>query len=259
MQSSNSKPISSSCVVTVSVTLQALACAAVLVHAVPAAAQGDGKAAPHGLSGSLGVGVVNTTTYEGGAKRRTVVGPDVSVSYRTKDWGSVELGQRRLVWQALEAGDLMLGLAAAIDPGRKTKESSTGDPTPGDRRRAGMGDVRASAEAGVLVGYGPVSLLARKSVGDRGHQGAQMDLSAEFPFALTDTVGVRFGAWLQLGRQALHASLLRRDIGSGPGLWLSHLHPQGRRSQVQSQLRRRVRMRQGLEDPRRAGVVQAGW
>ncbi len=193
MQSLNRKRISHASLVTVPVALQALVGAALLAHGVPAAAQDDSKATAYGLSGSLGVGAASLPTYEGSAKRRTVVGPDFSLSYRSKDWGSVELGQRGLVWQALEVDDFKLGLAAAIDPGRKTKEASTGDPTPGDKRLAGMGDVRASAEAGVLVGYGPLSLLARKSLGDRGHKGAQVDLSAEFPFALIDTVGVRFG------------------------------------------------------------------
>jgi MipA family protein len=189
MQSLNRKRISNS-----SVVLQAMVCAAALVHLLPASAQGNSEAKSYGLSGSLGVGVVSTATYEGSPNRRTFGGPDLSVSYRTKNWGSVELGQSGLVWQALDVGDFKLGLAAAMDPGRKTKESSAADPTPGDKRLAGMGDVRASAEAGVLLGYGPLSLLARKSVGDRGHKGAQVDLRAEFPFALTDTVGLRFGA-----------------------------------------------------------------
>lgn len=193
MLSSNFKGISPSSVITTSIALQALTCAVVLVHAVPGAAQDDSSGAPYGLSGSLGVGAVSTVTYEGSAKRRTVVGPDFLFNYRTKDWGSVELGQRGLIWQALEVGDLRLGLAASLDPGRKTKDSSTGDPTPGDKLLTGMGDIRPSTEAGVLVGYGPFSLLARKSVGDRGHKGAQVDFNAEFPIALTDKVGVRFG------------------------------------------------------------------
>lgn len=192
MLSSNRKRISSA-FVHLSVVLEAITFAAALVFAAPVAAQGDSEPVLYGMSGSLGIGVLSTTTYEGSATRRTVAGPDLSLSYRTKEWGSVELGQRGLIWNALERGDFKLGMAAGFDPGRKTKASSTTDPTPGDKRLAGMGEVRSSPEAGLIMGYGPFSLLARKSIGDRGHKGAQVDLNAEFPMALTDTVGLRFG------------------------------------------------------------------
>lgn len=196
MKSQNHKRISVSSAITASVALQAIACTAVLVLVLPAAAQGKSADGPYGFSGSVGLGAIATKTYEGSPNRRTVVGPDITLSYRTKEWGSVELGRRGLVWQALEAGDFKLGLAAGFDPGRKTKDTSTGDPTPGDKRLAGLGDVRASPEAGVLLGYGPFSLLVHKSVSDRGHKGAQVDLNAEWPLAVTDKVGVRFGAGL---------------------------------------------------------------
>jgi MipA family protein len=179
-----------------SVALQALACAAVLVLCAPVVAQSSAQDSLYGLSGSIGIGVSTTHTYEGSPNRRTLAGPDFTLSYRTQDWGSLELGQRGLVWQAVEVDDFKVGLAAGFDPGRKAKDTSAGDPTPGDKRLAGMGDVRASAEGGVIVGYGPLSLLARRSIGDRGHKGAQVDVTVEFPLALTQTVGVRFGAGL---------------------------------------------------------------
>jgi MipA family protein len=196
MSSLKQQRIRFSSVATISVACQAMACTAVLVISPPATAQQRNPDGPHGLSGSIGIGAVATTTYEGSPNRRTLVGLDISVSYRSKEWGTVELGQRGLVWQAYEAGGFKLGLAAGIDPGRKTKRSSTVDPIPGDKRLAGMGDVRASPEAGFLIGYGPISVLAHKSVGDRGHKGAQVDLTAGFPLELSDTVGVRFGAGL---------------------------------------------------------------
>ncbi|MDO9250452.1 MAG: MipA/OmpV family protein [Hydrogenophaga sp.] len=193
MPSSNPKQTEASAVVQLSHALRAFTCAAVLLHTVSAAAQEDRESTPYGLSGSIGIGVLSTTTYEGSDRRRTVLGPDVSLNYRTQEWGSVELGPRALIWQPLELDDFKLGIAAGFDPGRKTKDSSTADPTPGDKRLAGMGAVRSSPEAGLLLGFGPFSMLAHKAVGDRGHKGTQVDFTAAFPFALTDKVGMSFG------------------------------------------------------------------
>lgn len=181
---------------TPTVAAQAIACAAVCVLAAPAAAQGSPGEAPLGWSHSLAIGALTLPTYEGSPNRRTLVGPDLTVSYRSRGGSTLELGSRGLVWQALELGDLRLGLVGAFDPGRKTRRMKATNPTPGDERLAGLGDVRASAEAGVLLGYGPVSLQARKALGDRGHQGTRVELSLGWPLALTDKLGLRLGAGL---------------------------------------------------------------
>lgn len=174
--------------------LQAIACGTLLAHGAFAAEQDKGQDPPPGLSGSIGIGALVTSTYEGSPNRRTLVGPDISLSYRSKDWGTFEMGQRGLIWQALEVGDLRFGLAAGFDPGRKTKKSGMADPTPGDKRLVGMGDVRSSAEVGVLMGYGSLSLMVRKAASDRGHDGALVDLSVGCPIAVTDNLGLRIGA-----------------------------------------------------------------
>jgi MipA family protein len=155
-------------------------------------AQSVSQEPAYGLSGRIGMGVATMPTYEGSPNRRTLAGPELTLSYRSRDWGSVELGQRGLIWNAVEAGRFRFGLVAQFDPGRKDKDTSTLNPTPGDKRLAGMGNVRASTEAGVGVGYGPVMLVARQSLGERGHRGAQADLSVEFPWSLSDRFGLRF-------------------------------------------------------------------
>ncbi len=169
----------------------ALAAAALLLTG-PAWAQTNPTA--HGLAGTLGAGAASVPTYQGSATRRTVAAPELSLSYRSRDWGSVELGTRGLMWQAFEANDFRLGLVLGVDLGRKAREVSGADPTPGDKRLAGMGDIRASAEAGISVGYGPVMLLTRQSLGERGHQGFLAELSIELPWAATDRIGLRASA-----------------------------------------------------------------
>ncbi len=154
-------------------------------------AQSVSQEPAYGISGRIGLGVATVPTYEGSPNDRTVAGPELTLSYRSRDWGTVELGQRGLIWNAVEAGGFRLGLVAQFDLGRKDKDTSTLNPTPGDKRLAGMGNVRASTEAGVGVGYGPVTVVARQSVGERGHRGAQADFTVDFPWSLSDRLGLR--------------------------------------------------------------------
>jgi MipA family protein len=165
------------------------------VAALPLAAraQTPSQEPPYGFSGSAGVSTANMPTYEGSPNRRTLVVPDLTLSYRTRDWGTLELGQRGLMWQALEVGAFRLSLLAGADPGRKTKDPKAYDPTPGDDRLAGMGTIRASAEAGVGLGFGPVNLIARQSLGDRGHDGTQAELSVGLPIPITQRLSLRAG------------------------------------------------------------------
>ena len=88
--------------------LKATTAAALLAAAQTAPAQSPSKDAAYGLSGSVGVGVATLPTYEGSPERRSVVGPDLMLSYRSRDWGTVALGQRGLVWQAYEASGFRL-------------------------------------------------------------------------------------------------------------------------------------------------------
>jgi MipA family protein len=169
-----------------------LASAAALPQAVRA--QGAAQEPPYGFSGSAGINAVNLPTYEGSPNRHTLVGPDLTLSYRTRDWGTLELGQTGLTWHALEVGAFSLALFAGADPGRKTRDPKAFDPTPGDKRLAGMGNVRASAEAGFGLGFGPVNLIARQSLGDRGHDGTQAELSVGVPIPVTQRLGLRAGA-----------------------------------------------------------------
>lgn len=146
----------------------------------------------YGLSGRIGLNVVTMPTYEGSPNTRTLAGPDLTLSYRSREWGTVEFGQRGLFWNAIEAGQFRFGLVAQFDPGRKDKDTSGLDPTPGDKRLAGMGRVKSSTEAGVGIGYGPVVLVARQSLGERGAKGAQVELTVEHAWSLSDRLGLRF-------------------------------------------------------------------
>lgn len=155
-------------------------------------AQSVSQEPAYGLSGRIGLNVVVMPTYEGSPNTRTLAGPDLTLSYRSREWGTVEFGQRGLFWNAVEAGQFRFGLVAQFDPGRKDKDTSGLDPTPGDKRLAGMGRVKSSTEAGVGIGYGPVALVARQSLGERGAKGAQVDMTVEHAWSLSDRLGVRF-------------------------------------------------------------------
>jgi len=172
--------------------MQAVLAATFLSLCPPVQAQSVSQEPAYGLSGRIGLGVATVPTYEGSPNRRTLAGPELTLSYRSRDWGTVELGQRGLIWNVVEAGRFRFALVAQFDPGRKDRDTSTLNPTPGDKRLAGMGNVQASTEAGVGVGYGPVMLVARQSLGERGPKGAQVDLTVEIPWSLSDRFSLRF-------------------------------------------------------------------
>ena len=174
-----------------------LACVSLLLLGLPhATAQHASHEPKPGLSGSVGAGLAYMPTYDGSPNQRTVGVPFFTLNYRTQEWGDVSFGKHGLVWQAIESGGFRLGLVASLDDGRKDRKPSSTNPVPGDNRLAGMGTVRSSTEAGVLVGYGPFSVLARKSLGDRGHKGTQVDLGVAWPLKMSDKVGVTLGAGL---------------------------------------------------------------
>ncbi len=177
-----------------SLIVQAGLAATSLALCPPVQAQSVSQEPAYGLSGRIGLNVVSMPTYEGSPNTRTLAGPDLTLSYRSREWGSVEFGQRGLFWNAIEAGQFRFSLVAQFDPGRKDKDTSTLDPTPGDKRLAGMGNVKASTEAGVGIGYGPVTLVARQSLSERGHKGTQVDMTVEMPWSLSDRLGLRFAA-----------------------------------------------------------------
>ncbi|WP_305725164.1 MipA/OmpV family protein [Hydrogenophaga sp.] len=171
--------------------MQAVLAATFLALCPPVHAQSVSQEPTYGLSGRIGLNAVSMRTYEGSPNTRTLAAPDLTLSYRSRDWGTVEFGQRGLIWNAVEAGRFRFDLVAQFDPGRKDKDTSALNPTPGDKRLAGMGSVKSSTEAGVGIGYGPVMVVARQSLSERGAKGAQVDMTVEHSWPLSDRLGLR--------------------------------------------------------------------
>lgn len=167
------------------------ACFLALCPLAMAQAPSASQAPAYGASGRIGLVVASMPTYEGSPNRRTLVAPDLTLSYRSRDWGSVEFGQRGLTWNAVEAGQFRLALVARFDLGRRDSDPPPLNPSPGDKRLAGMGKVPATTEAGVGIGYGPVMVVARQTVGERGPKGAQVDMSVEVPWLLSERLSLR--------------------------------------------------------------------
>lgn len=172
--------------------MQAVLAATFLALCPLVQAQSVSQEPAYGLSGRIGLGVATLPTYEGSPNRRTLAGPELTLSYRSRDWGTVEFGQRGLFWNAVEAGSFRFALVAQFDPGRKDRDTSTLNPTPGDKRLAGMGNVQSSTEAGVGIGYGPLMVVARQSLSERGPKGAQVDMTVEMPWSVSDRFALRF-------------------------------------------------------------------
>ncbi len=171
--------------------VQALLAVAFLALSAQVQAQSVAQEPPYGLSGRIGLVAASVPTYEGSPNRRTLAGPDLTLIYRSRDGGTVEFGQRGLFWNAVEAGAFRFALVAQFDPGRKDKDTATWNPTPGDKRLAGMGNVASSTEAGVGIGYGPLMVVARQSLSERGPKGAQVDMTVEMPWSVSDRLSLR--------------------------------------------------------------------
>jgi MipA family protein len=155
---------------------------------------GDDETAPtNGWSGSVGVGAAYAPTYAGSPNERTSAVPPISVSYRDSVLGTFALDLRGLSWTFLDDKSVRLGVLVGFDPGRDSKTRGSDLFSFGDDRLSGMGDVEASAEAGVMAGYGPITLIARKAIGDRGHAGFIADLSFDWSFDLSDKIGIAVG------------------------------------------------------------------
>lgn len=195
--------------VTWATAMQAVLAAIFLALCPPVQAQSVLPEPTYGLSGRIGLGLATVPTYEGSPNRRTLVGLELTLSYRSRDWGTIGFGQRGLIWNAVEAGRFRFALVAQFDPGRKDRDTSTLNPTPGDKRLAGMGHVQASTEAGVGVGYGPLLVVARQSLSERGPKGAQVDLTVEIPWSLSDRLGLR----VALGATWAHRDYLQTYFG----------------------------------------------
>jgi outer membrane protein len=172
--------------------MHAVLAAVVLAMCPLVPAHADPKEPTHGLGGRIGLVVATVPTYQGSPNDRMLAGPDLTVIYRSHDWGTVEFSQRGLIWSPVEAGRFRFALVAQFDLGRKDGDTSTLNPTPGDQRLAGMGDVQSSVEAGVGIGYGPVMLVARQALSERGPRGAQVDMTVDIPWSLSDRFSIHF-------------------------------------------------------------------
>ena len=172
--------------------MQAVLAATLFTLSPLAQAQSVSQEPVYGLSGRVGLAVATVPTYEGSPNHRVLTSPDLMLSYRSRDWGTVEFGQRGVFWNAIEAGRFRFALVAQFDLGRQDKDTSTVNPTPGDKRLAGMGKVQPSTEVGLGVGYGPLMVVARQSLSEHGPKGAQVDMTIEMPLSLSDRLDLRF-------------------------------------------------------------------
>ena len=75
-------------------------------------AQAAPQSPPEGLSGRIGMLVSTTPTYEGSPDDRTLVSPDLTLTYRSREWGTVQFGQRGLAWNAIETGRFRLAASS---------------------------------------------------------------------------------------------------------------------------------------------------
>jgi MipA family protein len=169
-----------------------------LLIALPTMAQEQSPPSEYGWSGHLGVGAATAPTYEGSPNRRGNAIPMLALTYRDPKLGTFDLGQRGLAWIFIEKPLFQLGVALGADAGRKAGKVNRSAliPEQGDERLAGMGDIKAAAEYGVLASAGPLAVFAHRAIGDRGHGGTQIDMNISCPIPITKALGLRIGGGL---------------------------------------------------------------
>jgi outer membrane scaffolding protein for murein synthesis (MipA/OmpV family) len=149
-------------------------------------------AVPTGWSGSLGSGVASQATYLGSPNRRTNAIPMVELSWTTAHYGSFQLGQQGAGWIFPQLSGLTVGVMVVPDGGRYEARHNGLVPY-GDKRLEGMGDVKSSPEAGVTLGYGPLSVSVRQGLSAKGHDGLVVDIGAEHGMQVTPRLGLSVG------------------------------------------------------------------
>lgn len=169
-----------------------LAVLALTVFTTPLPAQD--AAQPEGWSGGLGLGMLTAPTYDGSPNSRTNPVPVLSLSYHSARLGTFSLDETGLSWIFLDAGGLQLGVLTGFDPGRKSGRQRNGPFTQGDDRLLGMGDVSSSWEGGAMLAWGPLNLVARHAIGDKGHDGFIATLGIGWETELASGLGLRIGA-----------------------------------------------------------------
>ncbi len=148
--------------------------------------------------------MVSTPEYEGASKRVTSLVPDLSVSYKTRDYGSFSLGVkgRGLSWTFVEQEAYSFGIGLAGGAGRTDSKDGTAF-KPGSKRLLGLGEIKQSFEltafGHVLLGV-PLYLQVSKgaSVGQpdagnfstKGPGGTHIELSSEIPYEVSNSLSL---------------------------------------------------------------------
>ncbi len=123
------------------------------------------------------------------------------------------------------------------------------NPTPRDKRPAGMGNVQASTEVEFGGGYGPVTVGARQSLGERGFKGTQLDITIKPAWAVSERLNLPSRAHRDVGQSRLHAGLLRGDGGAVTGRHALCVRVDVRMPQGRSDDGRCVRIRRFVPSP----------
>jgi len=157
-------------------------------------AAGSDNDASSGWTGSVGLGVGRQPTYVGSPNERTTPVPLLSVRYNHPIHGTIAFDPRGLSWTSPEQAGFRVGVLVGFDLGREARGVGFDPFVTGDDRLRGMGDIESTAEGGVLIGYGLVTLSVRKAIGDRGHAGLVADMSFDWSLDLSEKIGLSLGA-----------------------------------------------------------------
>jgi MipA family protein len=178
------------------------ACGAAWVGADAHAQSANTSDSPWSIS--VGAAVVSAPEYEGASKRATGLLPDVSIGYKTRDYGRFTLGGkgRGLSWTIVDQDAYSFGIGLSGDAGRTDSKDGTAF-KPGSKRLLGMGEIKQSLE---FTAFGHVTLgvpfFLQVSKGasagqpdpvnfsTKGPGGTHIELSSEIPYEVSKSLSL---------------------------------------------------------------------
>jgi MipA family protein len=181
-------------------SLGALFLAGASIRCTAAASEATSDAVA-GWSGMVGTGAIYMPSYPGSPNMRALPLPMLALEYRDPAIGTFALDEDGLSWTFVEANAMTAGVVLGYDAGRSDHHDKGDLLSTGDNRLLGMGNLGATLEAGAILGYGPMTLIASQALGNAGHGGFVADLEIGQTVDLSDDLALTFGVGTQWGDQ----------------------------------------------------------
>jgi outer membrane protein len=144
---------------------------------------------PPGWSGGVLGGLMQVPDFEGSRTTRDLPVLGVVMTFRSENWGTVEMGSRGVKWTVVREPSFSAGVGQSIDPGRVDNGEKKLTPVgirPGSERLSGMGSIDATQMVSgfASMALAGMSLDATLKQATSSYEGAQLDVGFTLPWKI---------------------------------------------------------------------------